>query len=93
LRGYEQAKHLHFDDYSLVQAAVLRRQGTALSAPLYVRSQLSAKRLVRLGQTVITFGEYWVLESSGGANAKARAAFLKWMSAQADDLSRSMAVE
>jgi LysR family glycine cleavage system transcriptional activator len=84
LNGYERAKHLYFDDYSLVQAALLRGQGTALSGPLYVRSQLSAKRLVRLGQTLVTFG---------GANANARAAFLKWMTAQADDLSRSTAVE
>lgn len=89
LAGYERAKHLHFDDYSLVLAAVLRGQGAALSAPLYMRPQLNSKRLVRVGQTLVTFGDYWVLESSGRANAKARAAFLKWMSVQARDLTRA----
>lgn len=88
LEGYDKAKHLHFDDYSLVQAAVLRGQGAALSSPLYMRSQLNSKRLVRLGRTLVTLGEYWVLESSDRANAKARAAFLKWMTVQAGALTR-----
>jgi LysR family glycine cleavage system transcriptional activator len=89
LEGYERAKHLHFDDFSLVLAAVLRGQGAALSAPLYMRTQLNSRRLVRVGRTLVTFGEYWVLESSQRVNAKARAAFLRWLTVLAGDLARS----
>ena len=79
LSGYEQAKHIHFNDSSLVVTAVLRGQGVALSAPLYLRSQLKNQRLVRLGRTPITFGDYWLLESTDRASAKVRAAFVEWL--------------
>jgi LysR family glycine cleavage system transcriptional activator len=69
LSGYEKAKHLHFNDSSLVITAVLRGQGVALSAPLYLRSQLKSQRLVRLGRTPITFCDYWLLESADRASA------------------------
>jgi LysR family glycine cleavage system transcriptional activator len=36
LEGYDEAKHLHFNDYSLVLTAALRGQGVALTAPFYV---------------------------------------------------------
>jgi LysR family glycine cleavage system transcriptional activator len=86
LSGYEQAKHIHFNDYSLVLTAVLRGQGVALSAPVYLRPQLKAQRLVRLGRTPITFGDYWLLESADRASAKARALFVNWLSAQTQGL-------
>jgi LysR family glycine cleavage system transcriptional activator len=79
LSGYEQAKHIHFNDSSLVVTAVLRGQGVALSAPLYLRSQLKNQRLVRLGRTPITFGDYWLLESADRASAEVRAAFVDWL--------------
>ena len=82
LSGYERAKHLHFNDSSLVVTAVLRGQGVALSAPLYLRSQLKAQRLVRLGRTPITFGDYWLLESADRASSKVRAAFVDWLTSE-----------
>jgi LysR family transcriptional regulator, glycine cleavage system transcriptional activator len=88
LAGYEHAKHIHFNDSSLVVTAVLRGQGVALSAPIYLRSQLKAQRLVRLGRTPITFGDYWLLESGDRASAKVRAAFVNWLNGQVEGLSR-----
>jgi len=82
LSGYERAKHIHFNDSSLVVTAVLRGQGVALSAPLYLRSQLKAQRLVRLGRTPITFGDYWLLESADRASSKVRAAFVDWLTTE-----------
>jgi DNA-binding transcriptional LysR family regulator len=49
LTGFDQAKHLYFNDYSLTLTATLRGQGVALSAPIYVRSQLRSGRLKRIG--------------------------------------------
>jgi LysR family transcriptional regulator, glycine cleavage system transcriptional activator len=89
LAGYEQAKHMHFNDSSLVVTAVLKGQGVALSAPIYLRSQLKAHRLVRLGRTPITFGDYWLLEASDRASAKVRAAFVDWLDGQVEGLSRA----
>jgi LysR family glycine cleavage system transcriptional activator len=88
LAGYERGKHIHFNDSSLVVTAVLRGQGVALSAPIYLRSQLRSQRLVRLGRTSITFGDYWLLESADRASAKARAAFVEWLNGQVGGLSR-----
>jgi LysR family transcriptional regulator, glycine cleavage system transcriptional activator len=85
--GYEQARHTHFSDYSLVLTAVLRRQGVALSAPIYLRSLAKAHRLVRLGRTSVVFGDYWLLESADRAGAKVRAAFVNWLEAEAKELS------
>jgi LysR family glycine cleavage system transcriptional activator len=88
LPGYEQAKHIHFNDSSLVVTAVLRGQGVALTAPLYLRSQLRAQRLVRLGRTPITFGDYWLLESADRASTKVRAAFVDWLTMEIERSSR-----
>jgi LysR family glycine cleavage system transcriptional activator len=82
LSGYEQAKHLHLNDSTLVVTAVLRGQGVALSAPLYLQSQLKSQRLVRLGSTPITFGDYWLLESADRASSKPRAAFVAWLTGE-----------
>ncbi len=78
LAGYDKAKHLYFNDYSLTLTATLRGQGVALSAPIYVRSQLRSGRLKRIGRTPVTFGDYWLLQSSDRGSAKARAAFVDW---------------
>jgi len=80
--GYEKAKHLHFNDSSLVLTAALRGQGVALSAPIYSGSDLKAGRLVRLGQTTVPFGDYWLLEAVDRGSAKARAAFVEWLLSQ-----------
>ena len=82
LGGFEQAKHLHFNDYSLVLTAALRGQGVALSAPMYVQSELKKGRLSRIGQSLVTFGDYWLLEASDRISAKARATFAAWIEAQ-----------
>jgi LysR family transcriptional regulator, glycine cleavage system transcriptional activator len=86
LAGYEQAKHLHFNDSSLVLTAALRGQGVALSPPLYIGSELKAGRLVRLGRTLVNFGDYWLLEAADRAGAKVRAAFVGWLNGETDHL-------
>jgi len=87
LAGYEQARHLHFNDYSLVLTAVLRGQGVALSAPIYNSAELQDGRLVRLGRTSVTSGDYWLLEAADRPSAKARAAFMAWLDTQSRQLS------
>jgi LysR family glycine cleavage system transcriptional activator len=82
LAGFEQAKHLHFNDYSLVLTAALRGQGVALSAPMYIQSELKKGQLMRIGQSLLTFGDYWLLEASDRINSKARATFAAWIEAQ-----------
>jgi LysR family transcriptional regulator, glycine cleavage system transcriptional activator len=88
IEGYEQAKHLHFNDSSLVLTAALRGQGVALSAPIHAGSDLKTGRLVRLGRTNVIFGDYWLLEAIDRGSAKARAAFVEWLNAETADLSR-----
>jgi LysR family glycine cleavage system transcriptional activator len=90
LSGYEHAKHLYFNDSSLVLTAVLRGQGVALSAPIYLRSQLKAQRLVRLGRTSVAFGDYWMLESADRASTKARAAFIEWLDLELQPASQAL---
>jgi LysR family transcriptional regulator, glycine cleavage system transcriptional activator len=79
LAGYEQAKHLHLNDSSLVLTAAMRGQGVALSAPIYVGSDWMAGQLMRVGQTVVTFGAYWLLEADDRPTAKARRVFIEWL--------------
>lgn len=86
LEGFDAAKHLHFNDDSLVLTAALRGQGVALSAPFYVRSQLRSGRLTRIGRTQATFGDYWLLEAADRVTAKARAAFITWFDLEAKSL-------
>jgi LysR family transcriptional regulator, glycine cleavage system transcriptional activator len=86
LAGYEQAKHLHFNDSSLVLTAALRGQGVALSPPLYIASELKSGRLVRLGHTLVTFGDYWLLEAADRASAKVRTAFVRWLDGETVNL-------
>jgi LysR family transcriptional regulator, glycine cleavage system transcriptional activator len=88
LEGFESAKHLHFNDSSLVLTAMLRGQGVALSGPSYVGSQLRSGRLMRIGRTAVTFGDYWLLEATDRATAKARAAFVEWFNQEARSLLR-----
>ena len=90
IEGYEQAKHLHLNDYSLVLTAALRGQGVALSAPVYVKSELKSRRLIRLGRTRVAFGDYWLLEAGGRTTASARAAFVEWLDKQITQLSRGI---
>jgi LysR family glycine cleavage system transcriptional activator len=78
LEGFDGAKHLHLNDSSLVLTATLRGQGVALSTPIYLYSQLRSGRLVRIGRTSVTFGDYWLLEATERSTAKARAAFMEW---------------
>jgi LysR family glycine cleavage system transcriptional activator len=87
LDGFETAKHLHFNESSLVITAAIRGQGVALSGPPYVDSQLRSGRLIRVGETHRAIGEYWLLESSDRATARARQAFVDWLTAEAKDLS------
>jgi hypothetical protein len=35
--------------------------------------------LVRLGQTAVSIGDYWLLEAVDRGSAKARAAFVQWL--------------
>lgn len=86
IAGYEQAKHLHFDDYSLVLTAAMRGQGVALSAPLFIAPQLRSGHLVKIGLTPVTFGNYWLIEATSRVNAQARTAFVSWLNAEAEEL-------
>jgi hypothetical protein len=43
---------------------------------------LKSQRLVRLGSTPITFGDYWLLESADRASSKPRAAFVAWLTGE-----------
>jgi LysR family glycine cleavage system transcriptional activator len=90
LGGFEKAKHLHFNDSSLVLTAALRGQGVALSAPIHIGSDLKTGRLVRLGRTAVSIGDYWLLEAADRASAKARAAFVQWLRGETE-LSESAA--
>jgi LysR family transcriptional regulator, glycine cleavage system transcriptional activator len=89
LEGFDAAKHLHFNDSSLALTAMLRGQGVALTAPSYVGSQLRSGRLMRIGRTAVTFGDYWLLEARDRGTAKARAAFIEWFNLEAKSLLRS----
>ncbi len=82
LTGFDKAKHLYFNDYSLTLTATLRGQGVALSAPIYVRSQLRSGRLKRIGRTPVPFGDYWLLQAGDPASAAARADFVAWFSGE-----------
>jgi LysR family transcriptional regulator, glycine cleavage system transcriptional activator len=86
LDGYEAAKHLHFNDSSLAITAAIRGQGVAFSGPPYVDSQLRSGRLIRVGETLHAIGEYWLLESNDRLTAKARKAFVDWLTVEAKDL-------
>jgi LysR family glycine cleavage system transcriptional activator len=90
LGGFEKAKHLHFNDSSLVLTSALRGQGVALSAPIHIGSDLKTGRLVRLGRTAVSIGDYWLLEAADRASAKARAAFVQWLRGETE-LSESAA--
>ena len=79
LPGYERAKHLHLNDSSLALTAAVRSQGVALSAPIYIGSNLKAAGLTRIGRTAVTFGAYWLLESTERSTAAARRAFVDWL--------------
>ncbi len=79
LKGFDRAKHLHFNDYSLALRAALAGQGVALCAPVYVGSQLRSGQLTRVGRTPFTFGDYWLLEASDRKTAKSRASFVGWL--------------
>lgn len=86
LQGFDSAKHLHFNDSSLVITAALRGQGAALSGPPYVGSQLRSGRLQRVGETMLVNGEYWLLESSDDFTAHGRRAFIEWLEREAKEL-------
>jgi LysR family glycine cleavage system transcriptional activator len=87
LTGFDRAKHLYFNDYSLTLTATLRGQGVALSAPIYVRSQLRSGRLKRIGRTPVVFGDYWLLQAGDRASAMARRAFVDWFSGEMQRIS------
>jgi LysR family transcriptional regulator, glycine cleavage system transcriptional activator len=89
LDGFDAAKHLYLSETSLVLTAALRGQGTALSAPLYLHSQLRSGRLKRIGRTAAVFGDYWLLEARDRATATARAAFIAWLNSETETLFRS----
>ena len=86
LRGFETAKHLYLNETSLVLTAALRGQAAAVSAPLYLHSQLKSGKLKRIGHTRVVLGDYWLLESTDHATAKTRLAFITWFNAEAKRL-------
>jgi LysR family glycine cleavage system transcriptional activator len=83
LAGYDEAKHLHYNDSSLVLTAALRGRGVALSAPIYVGTDLKDGRLMRIGRTHVIFGDSWLLQAADrGAARRAREAFVAWLESE-----------
>lgn len=93
LDGYGRLKHVHFNDYSLVLRAALSGQGVALCAPVYMGSQIRSGKLIRVGRTGFTFGDYWLLQTNHRGTAKARGAFLGWFDDEAKTLRASGGVQ
>ncbi len=82
LPGFEQARHLHFTDYSLALAAAERGQGVALGSAVFIEAELKAGRLAEIGRTRVPFGEYLLLEGGGRSTQPLRAAFTRWLQAE-----------
>jgi LysR family transcriptional regulator, glycine cleavage system transcriptional activator len=82
LPGFEQARHLHFTDYSLALAAAERGQGVALGSAVFIEAELKAGRLAEIGRTRVPFGEYLLLEGGGRSTQPLRAAFTRWLEAE-----------
>ncbi len=79
LDGFEQAKHLYFSDYSLALAAALRGQGIVLGTGAFIEAELRSGRLVRVGQTRVSLGDYVLLQSNERSTASLRQAFVGWL--------------
>jgi len=79
LDGFDHAKHLFFNDYSLALAAALRGQGAVLGTAMFIEADLTAGRLAQIGHTRIPFGEYFLLEASERSTAPVRRAFVRWL--------------
>jgi LysR family glycine cleavage system transcriptional activator len=82
LEGFEKARHLHFTDYSLALAAAERGQGVALGSSVFIEAELRSGRLAQLGRTRVPFGEYVLLEATGGASAAQRSLFVRWLDSE-----------
>jgi LysR family transcriptional regulator, glycine cleavage system transcriptional activator len=82
LPGFDQARHLHFTDYSLALAAAERGQGIALGSAVFIESELRSGRLTEIGHTRVPFGEYVLLESADRSSAAQRAAFTRWLESE-----------
>ncbi len=82
LSGFEQARHLHFTDYSLTLAACERGQGVALGSAVFIAAELKSGRLAEIGRTRVPFGEYLLLEGGGRATHPLRSAFIRWLAAE-----------
>jgi LysR family glycine cleavage system transcriptional activator len=82
LSGFEQARHLHFTDYSLALAACERGQGVALGSAVFIQAELKSGRLAEIGRTRVPFGEYLLLEGGGRATQALRSAFSRWLTAE-----------
>jgi LysR family glycine cleavage system transcriptional activator len=79
LPGFEQARHLHFTDYSLALAAAERGQGVALGSAVFIESELKSGRLAEVGRTRVPFGEYLLLEGGGRNTQALRTLFSRWL--------------
>ncbi|HEY1491557.1 MAG TPA: LysR family transcriptional regulator [Steroidobacteraceae bacterium] len=79
LAGFEEARHLHFTDYSLTLAACERGQGVALGSAVFIAAELKSGRLAQIGRTRVPFGEYLLLEGGGRARSGLRGAFTRWL--------------
>jgi LysR family glycine cleavage system transcriptional activator len=82
LPGFEQARHLHFTDYSLALAAAERGQGVALGSAVFIEAELKSGRLAELGRSRVPFGEYLLLDGGGRATQPLRTAFIRWLESE-----------
>ena len=83
--GFERAKHLYFTDYSLAIEAAAKGQGVVLAATVFIEPELKSGRLMQIGQTRTTSGEYVLLEGNQRPSNAARAAFVRWVGGEAAD--------
>jgi DNA-binding transcriptional LysR family regulator len=80
LKGFDQARHQYFTDYSLTLAAAQAGDGVALGVPAFIEPELRTGRLARVGSTSVVLGTYWLLASRDRATREPRDAFVKWLS-------------
>jgi LysR family transcriptional regulator, glycine cleavage system transcriptional activator len=79
LDGFSSARHQYFNDYSLALAAAEQGQGVALGTNAFIEPELRSGRLLRIGQTQVTFGAYYLLEARDRSTAAVRASFSRWI--------------
>jgi LysR family glycine cleavage system transcriptional activator len=78
----DKARHQYFSDYSLALSAARLGQGAALAMTVFVERELRDGVLSQLGQTRVSFGDYWLFQARNHATKIMRSAFSRWLRAE-----------